>query len=168
MRMCTRLIVGLVSLVIAVVAAASALNGADRGATATAAEVTTTASARVATHHPGLPAQIAKQPRVSPEQQELFAIQAEGQRKVAELVRQMTGLPAGPALRDLQVQVQQAKLDAELQFLTALARQARESGDLARALEAERTATMLRSPHPAAGSVPPASLVKPPEKGGQP
>jgi len=124
--------------------------------------------ARVETLRPDSATRLGQQPPVSPEQLELLAIHAEGRRKVAELVRQMTVLPEGPALRDLQVQVQKVKLDTDLQFLAALARQARARGDIDRALEAERAAASLRHPQPAAGPVSPATPAKPPEKGGQP
>lgn len=88
---------------------------------------------------------------VTAEEKALRALDEEALARVRELVRSMTGLPDGPALRELQRKVEDVKRDHRVSFLRVKLQFARQRGDLATAQECEqRIERILNPPRPTA------------------
>ena len=97
---------------------------------------------------------------VPPGERALLQIEQDGQARVAELAKQMRGLPEGPQLRELQARAERTKLDTFASLLAAQASLARARGDEPRAQAAERALDLLLHPAHAA----PRNVAAVPEK----
>jgi len=88
---------------------------------------------------------VVRAPRTA-EEKELFELEEATRAQVGELVRSMTGLPDGPALRALQGKVEELKQQERLEFLRIKLRFAHQRGDLPTAHECERLIERITNP----------------------
>lgn len=87
-------------------------------------------------------------PPLTAEEQALLTVQEQNQAQVEALVKNMTGLPDGPALRALERKIEQVKREGQVQFLRVKVQFARQRGDLAAAHESERMIELILNPPP--------------------